>query len=123
MTGATHMIISAAIYRLGIFNKPLIPIVTFGLHFLLDAMPHKGMRRDWNYLLSGVTGIFLIFIALKQKDYFLLLAVLFGILPDVIDKLGLSTTFSKFHNSHYFKGQVPKGFLLIELLSVALLLI
>jgi hypothetical protein len=123
MTGATHMIMSAAIYSLGIFDKPFIPAVTFGSHFLLDAAPHYGMRRDWNYLLSAATGTFLIFKGLKQKDCFLLPAVFFGILPDVIDKLGLSMTFSKIHDSHYFKGQAPNYFLVIELLAAALLLV
>lgn len=122
MTGATHMIVSAAIYRLGIFNKPVIPAITFGSHFLLDAIPHHGMSRARNYVLSAVTGTCLCYSAWQKKDYFPLWAVFFGILPDVIDKLSLSSTFSKIHNFFYFKEQAPNYFLFVELLAAAFLL-
>jgi len=122
MTGATHMIVSAAIYRLGMFNKPILPAITFGSHFLLDAIPHHGMSRTRNYALSAFTGAILCYHGWQKKDYFPLWAVFFGILPDVIDKFGLSSTFSNIHDAFYFKKQAPKYFLFVELLFMAFLL-
>lgn len=123
MTDATHMIVSAAIYHLGLFNKPAIPAIAFAAHFLLDALPHHGMSRTRNYILSAVTGTYLCYTGWQNKDYIPLWAAFFGILPDIIDKLGLSSTFSKMHNFFYFKEQAPKTFLLLELVLSALMLI
>lgn len=123
MTGATHMIVSAAISRLGLIHKSAVPAVAFGSHFLLDAFPHHGMSRPQNYTLSAVTGSYLCYTAWKEKDYFPLLAVFFGILPDIIDKLGISPAFSKIHDLFYSKKQTPDYFLLIELLVASFLLV
>lgn len=123
MTGATHIIVSAAICRLGIFNKSALPAIAFASHFLLDALPHHGMSRTRNYVLSAVTGTCLCYTGWRKKEYFPLWVAFFGILPDIIDKLGLSSTFGKMHDFFYFKEPAPKTFLLLELLVSALLLI
>lgn len=123
MTGATHMVVSAAIYRLGIFDPPTALVMAFGSHFLLDAIPHSHLSRKWNFVLGAAACSCLLNTGLLGKDYLLLLAAFLGALPDLVNQTGLSAYFSKIHNLHYSKIRLPKHFALVELLFSAILLI
>lgn len=123
MTGATHMILPAALVSLGLFNKPASLALAFGSHFLLDAIPHYELRRKWNYAFSALTGIYLCCRGWQEQDGFLLLAVFFGILPDVLNKLYVSPAFSKVHSFFHFKkkSRIPSHYLMAELFAYLIL--
>lgn len=123
MTGATHMIVPAAIHRFGQFDPVTTLALAFYSHFLLDALPHSHLKRSINYALVTAASILLLSKGWQEKDHLLLLAAFLGGLPDVIDKLGLSSSFSKIHNLHYSKVKLPKQFVLIELVISGLLLL
>jgi hypothetical protein len=123
MTGTTHIIISAAISRLGKFDNSTKLALAFGSHFLLDAIPHYGLSRPWNYALSATAGACIVYKGWRSQDYPLLAAAFFGVLPDIINKLGFSSGFSKIHGLFYARKQAPAYYLLIELAVVLLLLL
>lgn len=83
MTGATHMLAAAAIYKVVPLEKPLLLAMALASHFVLDAIPHYELTRKVNYILGIIVGAFLIITALLNKDALLLMAAFLGALPDL----------------------------------------
>ena len=97
MTGATHMLAAAAIYKCVPLEKPVVLVIALASHFLLDAIPHYELTKRTNYILGILIGVFLLINASLYNDTFLLVAAFLGALPD------LNTLFFKvqvFQNIH-----------------------
>ncbi len=83
MTGATHILVAAATYKLMPSNKPLALTLAFTSHFVFDAIPHYEITKKENYIL-GLNGGFIVLIAaIFDKDIFLLFAAFLGAFPDL----------------------------------------
>jgi hypothetical protein len=97
MTGATHMLAAATIYKI-VPSKPIALALALGSHFLLDAIPHYEIGATSNYILGTITITFLFILAFITKDYIILVAAFLGALPDLNWMLGFSQTLDKFHS-------------------------
>ena len=45
MTGATHMLAAAAIYKFVPLEKPVVLAIALASHFVLDAIPHYELTK------------------------------------------------------------------------------
>jgi hypothetical protein len=97
MTGATHMLAAAAIYKV-VPSKPIALALALGSHFLLDAIPHYEIGAASNYILGTIAITFLFILAFFTKDYIILVAAFLGALPDLNWMLGLSQSLDNFHS-------------------------
>lgn len=122
MTGATHMVVAAAIYRHGKFKTPALLSLAFCSHFLLDAVPHYELSLAWNYALGLAAGIALALTSVREGDYRVLAAAFLGLLPDTNWLLGISPALTEIHRFFHFDKvhvTVPAFFLLAELAAAA----
>lgn len=110
MTGATHLVAAAAIYKHGRFKKPTMLFLAFLSHFLLDAMPHYELSMTWNYLLAAAASVFLLITAKAQRDYKIFVAGILGGLPDLNWLLHISPLLSSIHHLFHFKKLFPVPF-------------
>lgn len=113
MLGATHVLTGSAIYQM-VNNQSLAYGLAFGSHYLLDLIPHYELSTTTNYLLLAGAGLGLGVIALKQKDWGILIAGLLSALPDIIWQLDLFPVFNDFHFLVHTKNNSPEYGLLLE---------
>lgn len=116
MTGPTHLLTSAFIYKYGGFKTPYLFLLAFLSHFLLDAIPHYELSIEWNLALGACAGVFLLERARTRGDYKIIIAAVLGGLPDGNWMLKVSPFLSGIHNFFHFKKifPVPVFFLLFE---------
>lgn len=118
MTGATHIVTAAAIYRYGRFNRFYMLLLVFFSHFLLDAVPHYELNLAWNYILGVCAVVFIIYESRVLEDHWIMAAGLLGGLADLNWLLGLSSLLSYIHKLIHFKSFIHPGitFLLMEVI-------
>lgn len=122
MTGATHMLAAAVIYRHGKFKTPALMGLAFFSHFLLDAAPHHELSLTWNYVLALPAAALLACTAWRDGDWRVLAAAFLGVLPDINWIFGLNPTLVKVHTFFHFRKTffpVPAFFLFVELCAAA----
>lgn len=125
MTGATHILAAAALYKKNGLKTPFLYVLAFLTHFLLDAVPHYDLEMQWNYILGACAGAFLLIIGKWQGDYKILIAGLMGVLPDVNQVLQFNSSLSDIHNIFHFKKLYPvsKALLTVEMLFLIICII
>ena len=124
MTGATHLVTGAVIYRYGSSNTPYpyLLLLAFLSHFLLDAVPHYELSLNWNFVLAAAALICLCRQGYVLKDYLIIAAGLMGVLADLNWLFGISSSLSSLHSLIHFKHTYPVSPLLLFLeLTIALI--
>lgn len=106
MTGATHMLAAAAIYKFVPLEKPVVLAMALASHFVLDAIPHYELTKKVNYLLGIIVGLLLIVTALYSNDAFLIIAAFLGALPDLNTLFFKNQVLSSIHRLFHSKRKV-----------------
>lgn len=107
MLAATHMLAGAAVYKSTKSWKWLGLPLAFASHFILDWVPHYDLNIMQNFWIGMPIILFVLFIGLKNKDLFLVVAAFLGALPDIISILQLSDAFHQFHMAVHFEPYYP----------------
>lgn len=119
MTGLTHMAVASVIYRRGKLSVPVLLAAGFGTHFFLDRIPHYELGLGANLVLGLAGGVFLLYLAVRDKDLLLPVAAIVGLLPDALIQTGVSPAFNAFHELCHFKGGPASPLMLVTEFAVA----
>lgn len=116
MTGATHLLAGTAAYILLRGNRVLAPAAAICSHFVLDAIPHFD-NMAWNIPLGFLAVLFILYMAWRQRDAFILISAFFGFFPDANCYFRWSEVIFEIHKlSHFTKtGEIPIHLLYIEI--------
>ncbi|WP_262682061.1 hypothetical protein [Paenibacillus baimaensis] len=130
MLVATHMAAASAMYVLssvkntsGIQKAVALPVIlalSLCSHFALDAVPHFELQMLSNVLIGSLIILFLLYIAWRDKDVFVLVSAFLGALPDVMWVLKISHEFDEMHSFlHSTVTHAPPYSIILELLALA----
>ncbi|CAG7647402.1 hypothetical protein ACFQI7_20145 [Paenibacillus allorhizosphaerae] len=132
MLVATHMLAASAIYKLCSVDHlpaskkaialPIVLALSFGSHFALDAIPHDELQMGGNVAIGMAVILYLLYIAWRDKQLFILAAGFLGALPDIMWVLKISPKYDALHSSLHFSGaHVSPVLMLFEIIGMLLL--
>lgn len=114
MTGATHMLAAAAIYKFVPLEKPVVLAMVMASHFVLDAIPHYELTKKANYILAILGGLIILLTALYRQDAFLLIVVFLGALPDLNTLFFKNRLLLRIHRRFHSKRKILSPWLSIS---------
>jgi hypothetical protein len=130
MTGATHILAGATVYKYAARDSTISKIVAIGMafcsHFLLDHIPHFELSMPWQLTLAVLVAVFILLVS--RHDLMILSGGFAGLLPDIIVKLNIWPAFNRIHNYFHFHlpYSVPMSLIYLEfgfdLILIALLI-
>ena len=116
MTGAAHLLAGSSIYLLTGRNKIMAPLLAIISHYALDAIPHYDSPA-WNIPLGFLAVIFLYLTVIKNKEPFILVCALCGMLPDINSFFCFSSVLLDLHQRFHFDKtyEIPISYLYWEI--------